>query len=418
MGGGGATWLLGWTLFHSLWQAALVAAGLALVFRIAPRSMSRLRVTAASAALLVVLALAGGTWAALDADWRQHDACWDSGAYARAHPLVCESHGVDVPQGLIDLELAATGRASKPSAVAPWAWIRPRNLPFRRQAAPFALSATAWMPLVVGLWAVLALVALVRLLAGLVVLRAVVRRSRPVQAGWPVAELERIAKRMSVSRTVGIRESDEVSAPGVADWRRPIILLPRDMSRSLEPEQLECVLAHECVHVHRRHFAANLVQRVLECLFAGNPGCLWISRRIREEREALCDDLAAGPPITGRRRYAETLLRLELLRAPTEPAYVGLLGEGQLLHRVRRLLEDAAPGRGSRRRRAGVAAIAAFGITLLVLQISVAAMSLSSWALMSRDIHVHREARRVEVAPTYQSPVGTAPSMLEPAVLP
>lgn len=383
--GDGAGGVLGWTLVHSLWQAALVAGGLTLVLRIVPSAMSRVRTAAAAAALGLLIVLGAATWTGLHADWRQHAACWRSGEYAVEHPAVCMSHGVTPPESARARELP------KRRAVLPWAWIALGDVPLVGKIGAAARQATADVSLVVLLGGVVSLVALIRLLIGVFLLRGVVRRSEPLADGRAGVPLVRIGERLGVSRAVELRESSEIGAPAVAACRRPIILLPRGMCDALEPKQLECVLSHEMVHVRRRHFAANLVQRALECLIAWNPFGLWISRRIREEREVLCDDVAAGLPAADRRCYVETLLRLERLRTPAGPALVGLLGEGSLVRRVRRLAGPPPPGRGERLRRSAAAGIAASLTLFIVIQVSVAAMALSSSAVMNHDLTVREE---------------------------
>lgn len=383
--GGAVGDVLGWTLLHSLWQGALVAGGLALVLRFVPCAMPRVRTAAAATALSLLIALGAATWTGLHADWRQHAACWRSGEYAVEHPAVCMSHGVTPP------ESARTRGLAKRRGVVPWAWIALGDVPLVGKLGPVARQVTADMSLMALLGGAVSLVALIRLLMGVLLLRGVVRRSEPLADGGAGVALPRIGERLGLSRDVELRRSSEIGAPAVAGCRRPIILLPRGMCGALDPKQLECVLTHELVHVRRRHFAANLVQRALECLIAWNPFGLWISRRIREEREALCDVIAAGPPAADRRCYAETLLRLERLRAPTGPALVGLLGEGSLVRRIRRLAGGPPPGRGARLRRTTVAGVAALVTLFLVIQVSVAAMTLSSWAVMNHDLTV-REA--------------------------
>ncbi|MFW6088718.1 MAG: M56 family metallopeptidase [Gemmatimonadota bacterium] len=388
---GGAASLFGWTLVHSLWQAGLVAGALALVLRIIPGSAARLRTTAASGALALVAGLAVVVWLGLAADWRQHAECWESHGYASAHPAVCASHGVAPPAD------AHVDKASKPRAVLAWAWGSPTSGSLARRTAPVTLLATPVTPLLGVAGALLAALALLRLLIDLGVLRGVVRRSRTIADERMTTLLGRVARRMDVRERIELRESAEIGAPGVAGGRLPVILLPPGMSRTLEPDQLECVLAHELTHIRRHHFAINLVQRTLECLLVWNPFASWISRRLREEREALCDIAAAGPP-AGRRRYVETLIRLERLRTPTGAALIGLLGEGPLLRRIRRLVEHSAPDRRTVARRAGGAGLAGLAALLFVTQVSVAAMAVSSWAVMEHDMSTREQTPITHVA--------------------
>lgn len=387
-GASGSVSIFGWTIVHSVWQAGLVACALGLVLRFVPGVMPRLRTTLASGGLVLVASLAVGVWSGLAADWRQHQVCWQSDVYADAHAGLCASHGVAPPEG------AVLEKAGKPRAVLPWAGSLTAGIraPVLRRAA-LALTNSRTLPLIGLLCGVLAAGALLRLLADLYLLRRLIRRSRPLEDPHLRGRLDGLRKRMGVRRPVEIRESGDVGTPAVAGWRRPVILLPNGMTGSLEPPEFDGVLSHELVHVRRRHFALNLGQRTLECLFAWNPFMLWISNRVREEREALCDAAAAGPPeaVADRRRYAETLLRLERLRTPARVTSIGLLGEGSLLRRIRRLTESAPPGPLARARRVGSAGVAAAAAVLVAGLISLASTAVSSWAVMERDIAVREQ---------------------------
>lgn len=377
--GSGAASVLGWTLVHSLWQAALVAGALVLVLWIVPPAMTRLRTASASVALVIVLGLAAAVGLGLAADWRQHTVCWESADYALERPATCASHGVPLSAD------AAVDKSSGARAVVPWAWISPGAGPLADPMASAALTATPVTPYVAMAGSVLVVLALLRLLLDVYLLRRVVRRSKPVVDDGMLALLARVGERMGVRSDVDLRDSVDVGTPAVAGFRSPTILLPRGVSRALATPQLECVLAHELAHVRRRHFAVNLAQRAVECLLAWNPFALWISRRLREEREAQCDAAVVGGTSASRRRYAETLLRLEHLRAPGR-ATIGLLGEGPLLSRIRRLADAAAPDRRARVRRAVAAGLAALATLLIIVQFSVVSMTASSWAVMEEDV--------------------------------
>lgn len=375
-------WILGWTLIHSLWQGALVAAGLALVLRLVPGSWVRFRGAAAWGALLLVIALAAATWLFVDLEWREHAACWTSEAYAREHAGVCSGHAVPAARAMLE-------EGEKRKVAVPLAWARRWALPIPGSLRSASRAATGGVPLVALAWSALLLLALVRLSLGLGRLSKVLRRGRPPADAGLDGVLRRMAAKMAVDAPIEIRESAEIATPGVAGWRRPVILLPRGVADALGPDQLADVLAHELVHVQRRHFAVNLLQRGLDCLCTLNPFALWISGRIREEREVHCDRLVAGVSAREARRYLRTLLQLEGLRAPSGPALVGLCGEGCLLRRVKRLLEPA-PGRPQGRVRRGAALAAGVTTAVIVVHLSLTTVALTSWAVMSHDIAVRR----------------------------
>ncbi len=385
-------WILGWTLFHSLWQGALVAGALALVLRAVPGSMARLRAVAAWGALLLIVALAAGTWLLVDTEWRGHAACWDSESFATENAPLCVGHAVPAAR-------AALGHHAKAEvSPGPLAWVERMALPVPGSVRSLSLDATGAIPLFAMIGGVLVVAAVLRLVIGLRLLGGVVRRARAT--AYPELEglLRRLRSELRVTGPVELRESEEISTPAVAGWRRPVVLMPRGMTDVLETEQLADVLAHELVHVRGRHFAVNLAQRALDCLCVFNPFALWISRNIREEREVRCDHVAAGPRSRGRHRYVETLLQLEHLRGPASPAFIGLLGEGCLLRRIRRLVAVPSARRGQVRRTL-MALGGALAAVVVVVQVSMTTVALTSWAVMSHDIDVRRTTAAQSVAP-------------------
>lgn len=106
---------------------------------------------------------------------------------------------------------------------------------------------------------------------------------------------------------------------------------------------MEAVLAHELAHVRRHDYVVNLLQRVAEAVLFYHPAIWWISARVHEEREHCCDDLAIE--ICGDRdSYATALAELESRR--TAAPVLGLAAtDGQLLKRIRRILQVAGPDR-------------------------------------------------------------------------
>src|SRR5207245_10148390 len=131
-----------------------------------------------------------------------------------------------------------------------------------------------------------------------------------------IAALHRLAARLRVSRPVRLLQSTLVQVPAVLGWVRPVILLPASALTGLTPLQLEVLLAHELAHVRRYDYLVNLIQSAIEILLFYHPAVRWVSRRVREEREHCCDDLAVA--VCGDAHlYARALLMMESLRART-----------------------------------------------------------------------------------------------------
>jgi beta-lactamase regulating signal transducer with metallopeptidase domain len=271
---------LGWTLVHFLWQGAAIA----LVYRVADLGLARRSANAryllALGALLAMLAVSVGTLAFEEASFYQ--------------PIPHSSAGlrnvVATTTQPFHLDLADS------PAAAPL-----------RQADRFVLAHL--MPYLDGLWLAGVLFLSIRTLGGWWTIRRL--RSRLQQAPHTLLlRLDVLRRQMNIPRFVDLRISSRITNPLTAGVVRPWILLPITALTSLSPEQLEVVLAHELAHIRRADYAWNLLQTIVETLFFFHPAVWWVSRRVREERELCCDDVAvrscSDPTV-----YASALLRLE-----------------------------------------------------------------------------------------------------------
>jgi ankyrin repeat protein len=128
-------------------------------------------------------------------------------------------------------------------------------------------------------------------------------------------------------------ESALVEVPTLIGWLRPTILVPASVFIGLTPDQLEAILAHELAHVRRYDYLVNLFQTLIETILFYHPAVWWISRKLREERENCCDDIALEV-MQDRLVYASALAQLEAGRGM--PLALTASG-GSLLHRIRRI---------------------------------------------------------------------------------
>jgi len=101
-----------------------------------------------------------------------------------------------------------------------------------------------------------------------------------------------LCRQMGIQRTVRLVESQIVKMPMVIGHLRPMILMPLGLIMSLPHEEIEAVLLHELAHIRRNDYIVNFIQNVAVNFFFFNPGLLWMSSLLREERENCCDDIA------------------------------------------------------------------------------------------------------------------------------
>ena len=141
------------------------------------------------------------------------------------------------------------------------------------------------------LWSLFFLFQVVKLLAGIQYMFRI--RYTKVEApgeGW-TQMLEHLCNCLGLKRPVLLLQSGIVAVPVVIGLFKPLILVPVGMLTGLQVQFVETILLHELAHIRRNDFAVNLLQSIIELLFFFNPALRWLSARIREEREACCDDL-------------------------------------------------------------------------------------------------------------------------------
>jgi bla regulator protein blaR1 len=205
---------------------------------------------------------------------------------------------------------------------------------------PQSFSLLAW---VVGIWLLGVAVMSVRLLLGWHYILTLRRSADRLAASHLEPLLERLKAQLRVTRRVQIAVSRKVCSPVVVGWLKPLILFPPALINHLPVRQIEMVLAHELAHIRRHDHLINLIQTTVETLLFYHPVVAWVSRRIRIERENACDDLAVDAT-RNRLAYVEMLATLEQLRQPG-PRLALAIHDGQILGRIRRLVEQVTPAR-------------------------------------------------------------------------
>ncbi len=175
--------------------------------------------------------------------------------------------------------------------------------------------------------------------------------------------------RLGLRRTVQVVESSVVSVPTVVGWLQPFVLVPVSAISGLSPDQLRAVLAHELAHIRRYDYLVNLIQAVIESLLFYHPAVWWLSRRMRDEREFCCDDIAVrvcGDSVC----YARALSSLVSMR-DEEPIPALASTGGSLMNRIRRLV-GVRPATATRPGAATVAMFAVVAATVVISSLAFA----------------------------------------------
>lgn len=407
--------VLGWTGLHSLWLAAVVAAGLALAFRLVPPVRARIRSRLAVGALALLAVGTTGIGTSLMSDWSVHSECWQNvsrpGPTAAPVPARCRPHVGSAAAARAD----ATSPPKPPSKVERALAVGARTAGLAtlgRRSLDLFVGASRPMAWVGAAWALVGMILLARLVAGLLAAARLSGTGEPVTDPRLLALFRDAVERVEPGRTVELRAVPELDSPALVGWLRPTVLIPRRMAVELSDEELGPVLAHELAHVTRSDYAVNAAQGALDAALFFNPFHRWISRQARHEREAACDRAVVGRGSVPVRGYVEGLLAAEARRRPDRPKGLAPLyhGGGGLLDRASRLTASRLPGAALGRRRTvsgWTASVLAAGLLAASIFTTVAvyeAASLSSFGVMAVDLERREAPPSSTVGPPVERP--------------
>ena len=309
-------WLqtLGYTLLHSLWQALIVAAIVILIVRLIPNKLSAARYLVASFALLTIALLSIGTFAYLSTT---------SPAPINTTALFSISY---TPQLLPEVSTSVSTYLANAGLVIQYG-----------------------LPLFLMLWIFGTSLFSVRILAGLIYVEKLRRKSMLLQNEW-THYIQHLTKQLNINRVVSLAESSLIQVPVIIGHLKPMILIPIGMCTSLSTEQLETIFLHEMTHIRRKDYLINLLQVVAEAVYFFNPSVWIISGIMKREREHCCDD--AVVQLHGSvKEYAHALAALEELRLSKTGFALSLAGnKNQLLNRIKRLMEKSVKSYSSKER--------------------------------------------------------------------
>ena len=275
------------TLLQSLWQDTLLAVAAAGVLALQARDSARARHATGMLFLLAMAAVPSCTF-----------------VHLLAGPTAVEV-GASAPAGALVALLPGAAGSGVPDALA-------------------------------ALWVAGVVLMLARLAGGWWLVNALAQaRAQPLAAPW-IARCEQLRRAMGIRRQVAIRQLAQIAQPFSARVLRPVIWLPVALLTQLPRDQVEALIAHELAHVRRLDWIWNGLQCGVEALLFHHPAMWWLGRRVRQERENACDDLAVaacGDALA----LAEALGALEGLRRSAPVLSLAANG-GSLMQRVTRLL--------------------------------------------------------------------------------
>jgi bla regulator protein BlaR1 len=284
----------GWSIFHSLWQGAVIYALLFLFLQSRSATSSKIKHNLAFGAICLMFVSFLLTFVSI----------------------------IKIPASALNINL-------------------PQQLPLNFDAGimstPMTLSSIAerYFPYLVGLYALGLIIQCFLIIHGYRKLNDIKNSNHiPVPELWSL-RFTHILGSLNINKQVGFYLSDKVNVPLVIGFFKPVILFPVCLATQLEITQVEAILIHELSHIRRNDFLLNLIKTGIETMLFFNP-FVWLSSRfICIEREHDCDDLVVrttGTPLT----YAHALLKIELIKEKDTPT-LSLAASGSSQHLYQRI---------------------------------------------------------------------------------
>jgi beta-lactamase regulating signal transducer with metallopeptidase domain len=322
----------GWTLLHSIWELAAVAGLLAVVLRFLGGASARARYLVSTAAMALMFALPLATFLVVA------NSPLPAPGFPASRPSAPAPAAIGAPKPVDDTlseDLPSAAPAERPFSIPVPAFLEGAFGPsWTARLAERFTPAVPWLTLV---WTIGVAVLSISNLGGWVAIKRL--RSLGVSPVDPelAGRFSRLSAQLFLTCPVRVARSTLIQIPVVIGFLSPLVLIPVSVVAGLPPAYLDAILAHELAHIRRHDHLVNLFQVLAETLLFYHPATWWVSRRIREERENCCDDIAAR--VCGDSRlYAKALVCVEDLRPSATSLALAATGGGPMFRRIQRLL--------------------------------------------------------------------------------
>lgn len=291
----------GWSIFHSLWQGAIIYGILLLAVNTFPRMQAKSKHNLAFGALLLMFVGYVVTFSSI---------------FTIPSPAQQGATGLAV-------------NAGEQHGIYQMTW-----------SAALNNRAEHMFPYLVAVYSIGLILQLFILSKGYLKLKELKKGPHEqVPAAWQ-ATFQALIEKLALKQNVTFKLSSYVNVPLVIGYLKPIVLFPVALVNQLDMNQVEAILIHELSHIRRNDYLLNLFKTAIETILFFNPFVWFSTRLINIEREHACDDLVlklTGTPVT----YAHALLKLEVLKDKGSPALaMASTGKNQHLYqRIKRITD-------------------------------------------------------------------------------
>jgi len=174
-----------------------------------------------------------------------------------------------------------------------------------------------WQSWLLSTWMVIVLTQIIRVVWLRIRLGQMLKKAVPASEELATL-LQNATKLLGLKRVPQVVLTEFDCSPFVCGISRPVIVLPKNLTASLDPKRMQQVLLHELAHVKRLDLLWGWIPEFARIIYFFHPFVHWASYRIRLERELSCDQLAMAHSGQNASEYANTLV--QVLSHTSEPA--------------------------------------------------------------------------------------------------
>lgn len=299
---------LGWTLLHSLWQAAAISLLAFVIIYFSKKKSANFRY---SILLISLVGLFG----------------WNVATFIRNFDFLAENYIYLIDDSHFVLMNNEINQISNFSEVKTYFY------------SQLMINTEYYFPYLLSIWAFGILILSFRFSFGIFQIYQIKYTQSAQIEGLLQEKLIHLIEKTGIKRSVKLLSSLKINSPITFGIIKPVIILPLTLTTQLPAEQIEAILLHELAHIYRYDYWVNIFQCLIEILFFFNPFVYYLSKNIRKERENCCDDFVVKfttKPLA----YAKALAVLEQYRLRSHsPALAAANNQFQLLNRIKRIME-------------------------------------------------------------------------------
>ncbi len=251
----------------------------------------------------------------------------------------------------------------------PFALTPPNNIIAEEVAKPSSIFSTfmAWQNILFMVHAIGGFSVALWILYSWFEIRKLLRRCRKPEDLALQNGFSRLSQQMGLRRKVQLLIAPGEVPPMGFGVFSPTVLLSDSLLKSLSPDELAIVLAHELAHHRRKDTWFILLEDLLVLAWWFNPVLWLLVRELRKTREDCCDDLVLAMDIADNEQYCNSLMSAAESVSPPKPAHIAL-GFADHLHplgrRFKRIM-DTTLRRSTKVSVVGVLFLLALGLAVL-----------------------------------------------------